>query len=117
MKNIAIGILLIIAAVSIWGLFSHDVVVSVNGQYYDGPLSQLAGLWSVMLTLVGIFCAAIILMFVFGGLFILVLLFMAFMAVMFIGFFTPILLPVLLPLLLVMLCCALFSRKSKSGTD
>ncbi len=115
MKNIVAIVVLLILAAFLWGAFNHDVMVTINGEAYQGPMAGLLGFWGVVIAVVGMFCAAIVLILVFSGL-MMVGLIIAVLGVVFLGVLSPALLPILLPLLLVLLLAALLGRDKNSDS-
>jgi hypothetical protein len=96
-----------------WVLFqgSSDISIIVNGQKLMGPAKLAAEGWGVLVAIVALFCAAILLTFVFAGvgLVVLGLVLLAGLAGAWLAF--PFLLPLLIPLLVVWLFVALFRRR------
>ena len=87
---------------------SSDVVITVNGERLIGPARLAAEGWGVLVAVVALFCAAILLAFVFAGIGLIVLgaLVLAGLIVAWLAF--PFLLPLLLPLFLVWAFVAAF---------
>ena len=112
MKRIALLLVIAVLALLAWVLFSSsNVVITVNGQPLAGPIKLAAEGWGVLVAIVALFCAAILLAFVFAGigLILLGLLVLAGLLGAWLAF--PFLLPVLIPLFLVWLFVAAFRGK------
>jgi hypothetical protein len=107
MKNIAIVLVVAVLGILAWVLVhSSHIAVVVNGHPLIGPAKLAAEGWGVLVGIVSLFCAAILLVFVFAGTALLVL-----GALVIAGFVAawsafPFLLPLLIPLLLVWICVA-----------
>ncbi len=89
--------------------------VKINGQVISGPLGFAVGLWGMILTVVILFCVAILLAFVFAGVGLVILGVLAFVGVILIAVSLPLLLPLMIPLFIVWVFCAML-RKGK-GTE
>jgi hypothetical protein len=102
MKNIAIVLAIVVLGILAWVLLhSSHIAVAVNGHPLVGPAKLAAEGWGVLVGIVALFCAAILLVFVFAGTALMVL-----GALVIAGFLAawsafPFLLPLLIPLLLV----------------
>jgi len=102
MKNIAIVLAIVALGILAWVLLhSSHIAVVVNGHPLVGPEKLAAEGWGVLVGIVALFCAAILLAFVFTGTALMVL-----GALVIAGFVAawsafPFLLPLLIPLLLV----------------
>ena len=116
MKNMAIALVILLLGFVLWTLFhSSDIAVVVNGQRLVGPLKFAAEGWGLLVAVVALFSAAILLVFVFTGLGVMILgLFMlgGFVAA-WIAF--PFLLPLLVPLCLVWSFIAATRSRGGSG--
>jgi hypothetical protein len=102
MKTIAIALVILLLALIGWvTLQSSDVSIIVNGQKLAGPAKLAAEGWGLLVAVVALFCAAILLTFVFAGIGLLVLgaLVLGTLLAVWIAF--PFLLPLLIPLLIV----------------
>jgi hypothetical protein len=116
MKNIAIVLVILLVGLLAWVLFqSSDIAVIVNGHKLLGPAKLAAEGWGVLVAIVSLFCAAILLIFVFAGtgLIILGALVIAGLAAAWFAF--PFMLPLLIPLFLVWLFVAAVRGSGKSG--
>jgi len=95
-----------------WALFiGSDVVsITINGREITGPFSTLIGVWSFILTLVILFCVAILLAFVFAGVGLIILGCLAFVGLILAAIASPFLLPLLIPLFIVWVFCSIARR-------
>ena len=67
-KGIAIALVIVLLALIGWvGFQSSDVTIVVNGETLRGPAKLAAEGWGLLVGIVGLFCAAILLTFVFAG--------------------------------------------------
>ena len=120
-KGIAIALVIALLALIGWVAFqSSDVTIVVNGETLRGPAKLAAEGWGVLVAVVALFCAAILLAFVFAGVGLVVLgvLVLAGLVATWVAF--PFLLPLLIPLLIVWLFVALWrgrSQRRESGPD
>lgn len=98
---------MLLVALRAWMLFqSSDVSIVVNGHRLAGPAKLAAEGWGILVAIVTLFCAAILLVFVFAGISLIALgaLVLAGFVAAWLAF--PFLLPVLVPLLVVWLFVA-----------
>jgi len=99
-KTLAIAIALVLLAIASWGLlfWSDSFSIVVNGEPVVGPLRGAIGASGFVAALIACFCAAVILLFVFAGIGIVMLGCVVFagMIVAWISF--PFVLPLLIPL-------------------
>lgn len=98
---------MLLVALLAWMLFqSSDVSIVVNGHRLAGPAKLAAEGWGILVAIVTLFCAAILLVFVFAGISLIALgaLVLAGFVAAWLAF--PFLLPVLVPLLVVWLFVA-----------
>ena len=113
MKIMAIALVVLLLALTGWvALQSSDVSILINGQKLAGPAKLAAEGWGVLIAIVALFCAAILLAFVFAGVGLLVLgaLLLGALAATWLAF--PFLLPLVIPLLIVwMFVAAVRGRK------
>ena len=120
-KGIAIALVIALLALIGWVAFqASDVTIVVNGETLRGPAKLAAEGWGVLVAVVALFCAAILLAFVFAGVGLVVLgvLVLAGLVATWVAF--PFLLPLLIPLLIVWLFVALWrgrSQRRESGPD
>jgi hypothetical protein len=117
MKSIAIALVILLIGLLAWVVLqSSDISIVVNGQKIAGPAQMAAQGWGVLVAAVALFCAAILLAFVFAGVGLLVIgaLVLAGVAAAWVSF--PFLLPLLIPLLIVWIFVALVRRHHKPGS-
>jgi len=115
MKKIALLLALVVIALLAWVLFrSSDVVITVNGEPLTGPVRVAAEGWGLLVTVVAMFCAAILLAFVFAGIGLIVLGVLVLAGLLLAWLAFPFLVPLLAPLFLVWLFVAA-TRGSGSG--
>lgn len=92
-------------------LAAGDVVsITVNGRQISGPFGALIGVWSFLLTLVILFCVAILLTFVLAGVGLIILGCLALVGLILAAIVFPFLLPLLIPLFIVWVFCSLACR-------
>ena len=106
-KGIAIALVIALLALIGWVAFqASDVTIVVNGETLRGPAKLAAEGWGVLVAVVALFCAAILLAFVFAGVGLVVLgvLVLAGLVATWVAF--PFLLPLLIPLVIVWLFVA-----------
>jgi len=99
-------------AILAWALISpaYTVSISVNGRPITSPFGAIIGVWGLILTVVILFCVAILLAFVFTGVGLIVLGCLALVGVILAAIAFPFLLPILVPLFIVWLVCSLACR-------
>jgi predicted exporter len=95
-----------------WVLYSSttDVSISINGKPFTGPLAPAIGLWKLILASVILFSVAILLVFVFAGVGLVILGCLALVGLILAALALPFLLPLLIPLFIVWAFCALLCR-------
>ena len=106
-RSVALVLVLVLLAMLAWvALHGSGVTIVVNGRELAGPAKLAAEGWGLLVGIVGMFCAAILLTFVFAGIglillgaFVLAGLLLAWLAF-------PFLLPLLIPLVIVWLFVA-----------
>lgn len=115
MKSIAIVLVILVVGILAWVLLhsSNHIAVVVNGHPLVGPARLAAEGWGLLVAIVALFCAAILLVFVFAGTALIVL-----GALVIAGFLAaclvfPFLLPLLVPLFLVWIFVAAARRGRK----
>ena len=69
-RKLAIALAVPMLAIVIWGLLleSNAVIIIINGQQVTGPLNGAIGAGGLVVALIALFCAAIVLVFVFAEL-------------------------------------------------
>jgi len=115
MKPIAIVLVIVLFALIAWvGLQSSDISIIVNGEKLTGPAKLAAEGWGLLVAVVALFCAAILLTFVFAGVGLVLLGALLLAALLAIWLAFPFLLPLLIPLLIVWVFVA-GARARKQG--
>jgi hypothetical protein len=114
-KNAAIALALVMLVIVAWGLFfeAESTRIIINGQELIGPLKGTIGAAGLIIGLTALFCAAILLLFVFAGIGILILGGVIVAGLIVAGFAFPFLLVLLLPLATVWMFIAI---TRKAGT-
>jgi hypothetical protein len=99
-KKLAIALAVLMFAIVAWELFldSNTVTIVINGQPVTGPLKDAIGAGGLVVALIALFCAAILLVFVFAGIGVIVLGSFVFVGLILAGLAFPFLLPLLIPL-------------------
>jgi hypothetical protein len=112
-KKTAIVLALVMLAIVIWGLFfvGDATTIIINGQALTGPFNGAIGLAGLVIAAVAFFCAAILLLFVFAGVGILVLGGMVAAGLILAGFMFPPFLALLFPLAIIWGFIALTRRR------
>lgn len=114
-RKVAIVLAFVMLAIVAWGLFfeAGTTRIIINGQELVGPLRGAIGAAGLIIGLIALFCAAIVLLFVFAGIGIFILGGVIVAGLILAGFVFPVLLFLLLPLSIVWLFIAL---TRKAGT-
>jgi hypothetical protein len=99
-KKTAIALAALMLAIVAWGLLleSNAVTIVINGQQVTGLLKGAIGVGGLVVALIALFCAAILLVFVFAGIGVIVLGCFVFVGMLLAWFAFPFLLPLLIPL-------------------
>jgi len=106
-KNVALVLVVVLLALLTWvALHSSGVTIVVNGKALAGPAKLAAEGWGLLVAIVGLFCAAILLTFVFAGIGLILLGVFVLAGLVVVWFAFPFLLPLLIPLALVWLFVA-----------
>jgi predicted exporter len=115
-KKLAITLAVLMLAIVAWGLFleSNAVTIIINGQQVTGPLKGAIGAAGLVVALIALFCAAILLVFVFAGIGIIVLGCFIFVGIILAWLTFPFLLPLLIPLAILWGFVAITRRTSTS---
>jgi hypothetical protein len=113
-RKLAIVLAISMLALVVWGLFfeNNATTIVINGQQVTGPLKGAIGAGGMVVALIGLFCVAILSVFVFAGLGIFILGGLILGGVVLAGFAFPFLLPLLIPLAVVWGFVALARHKS-----
>ena len=116
-KKLALFLCLFLVVLLGWSLIWPGAfgTLTINGEGIGGPFGLAIGLGRMILTVVILFCVAILLAFVFAGVGLVILGVLAFVGVIVISVSLPLLLPLMIPLFIVWLFCAML-RKGK-GTE
>ena len=92
------------------------ITIVVNGEQLSGPMELVAKGWALLVAVVVLFCAAILLIFVFAGIGVILLGALVFATLVGVAAVFPFLLPLLIPLFLVWLfIAAVRGRKAGGG--
>src|SRR2546428_1324395 len=96
-KKLAIALAVLMLAIVAWGLFleSNAVTIVINGQQVIGPLKGVIGAGGPVVAFIRLFCAAILLGFVFAGICAIVLGLFVFVGMILVGLAFTFLLPLL----------------------
>jgi hypothetical protein len=115
-KKLAIALAVLMLAIVAWGLFmeSSGVTIVINGQEVTGPLKGTIGAAGLVVALIALFCAAILLVFVFAGLGVIVLGGVVFVGMILAWLAFPFLLPLLIPLAILWVFVAMTCRTNAS---
>jgi hypothetical protein len=95
-----------ILALALFGPFGA-VSITINGHEIMRPFGVAVGVWAVILTVITLFCVAIVLSFVFVGVGLLVVGCLALAGVIVAAVALPFLLPLLIPLFIVWVFCSI----------
>jgi len=108
-KKLAIVLAVLMVGFLGWVLLgaSDSVSIAINGNQIDSPFGAVTGTWGVISAVVILFCAAILLVFVFFGLALIVLGCLVLAGSILATMAFPFLLPILIPLFVVWLFCCL----------
>ena len=98
-RKLAIVLAISMLALVVWGLFfeNNATTIVINGQQVTGPLKGAIGAGGMVVALIGLFCVAILSVFFFAGLGIIILGGLILFGVILAGFAFPFLLPLLIP--------------------
>lgn len=99
-RKLAIALTAFMLALVAWGLFleRNALTITINGQEVTGPFAYPIGAGGLIVALLALFCAAILLLFVFAGIGILALGGIVLVGLLLVAFYFPFLLPLLIPL-------------------
>jgi hypothetical protein len=102
-RKLAIALAIVMLALVVWGLFfeNNAITIIINGQQVTGPLKGAVGAGGMVVALIGLLCMAILSVFVFAGLGIIVLGCIMLGGVILAGYAFPFLWPLLIPLAVV----------------
>jgi hypothetical protein len=119
-KKLAIALAILMLAVAAWALLMErsNVSIVIDGRQVAGPLVGTLEARGLILALIALFCAATFLVFVFAGIWLIVLASFVFIGMIVAGVAFPFLLPLLVPLAILWGFIALTRRSStRSGTS
>ena len=108
-KKLAIVLAALMVGFLGWVLLgaSDSVSIMINGSQIDSPFDAVTGAWGVISAVVILFCVAILLVFVFTGLALIVLGSLVLAGSILAAMIFPFLLPIMIPLFVVWLFCCL----------
>lgn len=111
-KKTALILALVLVGFLIWMLVgpTHGVRVTINGHTITGPIEVLGGVFGMMVAGVVLFCVALLLIFVFVGVGLVVVGVLAFVGIILAAVVLPFLLPLLIPLFVVWLFCCIVRK-------
>jgi hypothetical protein len=114
MKKLAIALALVMLAIVAWVLLMDGGATSIiiNGHELTGPLKGAVGVAGLIVASIALFCAAILLAFVFAGVGLFVLGCVVVLGLILAGIAFPLLLLLLIPLAIVWAFVALFRHGS-----
>lgn len=111
MNRVAVVLAMLLVVLLAWvSLHSSDISIVVNGEKLAGPAKLAAEGWAILVAIVALFCAAILLVFVFAGVGLIALGVLVLAGFLGAWLAFPFLLPLLLPLLVVWLFVAAIRR-------
>ncbi len=111
-KKTALILALGLVAFLIWMLLGpmHGGSVTIDGHELSGPIEGLVGVWGVMVAGVVLFCVAVLLVFVFVGVGLVVVGTLALVGLILAAVALPFMLPLLIPLFIVWLFCCIVRK-------
>lgn len=118
MKKWAIALALLLLVLVAWGLLAegNSIRIVINGQEISGPFRGAVGLAGMMVATIALFCAVILLAFVFAGIGLFLLGCVLLVGLVVTGFAFPFALLILIPLAVVWLFIAAIRRRDKNET-
>ena len=116
MKKLALVLAILMIILLGWSLLwpGAHVSLTINGHEITGPVGTAVGIWQVILATVILFCVAILLVFVFAGVGLVILGCLALVGFILAATLLPFMLPLLIPLLIVWLFCAILCKRKTS---
>lgn len=101
-KRLAIVLAVIMLGLVFWGLvFGTGIHIVIDGQELTGPFKGVVGAGGLVVAMIGLFCAAIFLTFVFAGVGMIILGVVILVVLVVAGISLPFLLVLLIPLAIV----------------
>lgn len=119
-KKLALVLAIAMVILLGWSLSGQGAHVSliINGHEITGPIGTAVGVWKMVLATVILFCVAILLVFVFAGVGLIILACLAFVGFILAAILLPFMLPLIIPLILVWIFCVILcKRKSTKQTS
>ena len=114
MRSMALILSLLMIGVLLWVLLGTDKIsILVNGEAIPSPFDAVMGLWGIVVATIVVFCVAILMVFVFAGIGLLILGIIVFVGVVLFSVLFPFLLPVLIPLFLIWLFVVMLRKKER----
>jgi len=111
MKKTAFVLVVLMGLILLWGLKQAGTVsILINGQPLQAPFRFLGDVWGLILAGIILFCAAMLLAFVFVGVGLFLLGIFVFVGMVRLAGFFPFLLPLLLPLCLLWFFLSAFAK-------
>ena len=116
-KKAAIVLVCVMLSIVAWGVVfeAGSTSIIINGQEITGPFKGAIGAAGLIISVFALFCAAILLLFVFTGIGIFLMGGMLLIGLMLAGLAFPLLLILLLPLFIVWLFIALTRKAENKG--
>ena len=116
-KNIALVLALLLLALVAWGLLAEGGAthIIVNGRELTGPFQGAVGVAGMIVAVIALFCAAILLIFVFAGVGLFFLGCLLLLGLVMAGLAVPFSLLLLIPLAIVWIVVAASRRGIRSG--
>jgi hypothetical protein len=115
-KNVALALVLVLVALLAWVVYrGSDITIMVDGEQLSGPLEFAAKSWGLLVAVVVLFCAAILLIFVFAGIGLIMLGALVLGGLVAVAAAFPFLLPLLIPLFVVWLFVAAMRGRKPGG--
>ena len=113
-RKIAIALAVALMLLAAWGVMSESpaVKVIVDGQEIGAPWRGALGVGGVIVAFVASLCAATLLLFVFAGMWIILVGLVILAGIVFIGGISPLFLPLLIPIAVVWAFIALLRHKN-----
>ncbi|TAK87491.1 MAG: hypothetical protein EPO20_04090 [Betaproteobacteria bacterium] len=117
-KTIAVALVIALLGLLAWVVFqASDISIIVNGQKLAGPAKLAAEGWGLLVAVVALSCAAILLVFVFAGIALVVLGALLLAGLVAAGLAFPFLLPLLIPLFIVWIFVAAVRGRGKTRDE
>lgn len=113
-RKIAIGLVLCMFIIAAWGVFFENNIITViiDGQEVSGPLRGAIGVGGMLVAFIASLCAAMLLLFVFAGIWVFMLGVLIVACVTFAAGVSPLFLTVLVPVAVVWAFLAIVLHKT-----